>query len=54
MKPYARFDLYAECRLDPRLRLFARGENLMNVRYQEVLNYGTTGRAGYAGMGVGW
>lgn len=54
LSPYARFDVYGEYRFSPKLRVFARGENLTGVRYQEVLNYGTTGRAGYAGVGVGW
>lgn len=51
---YGRFDIYTEYRLDEHWRIFARGENLTDARYQEVLNYGTTGRAGYAGFNVTW
>lgn len=32
------------------LELYARGENLLNEQYEEVLTFGTPGIAGYAGM----
>lgn len=51
---YARLDVYAEYKLDESWRAFVRVENLTDTRYQEVLNYGTTGRAAYAGLSVSW
>ena len=54
LRPYARFDVYGQYEIQPKLRAFARLENISNVRYQEVLNYGTTGRALYGGLNVGW
>ena len=50
LQPYARFDLYAEYRLNPTFSIYARGENLTNARYEEVQNFGTAGRSVYAGM----
>ena len=54
LPPYARLDLYAEYRIDETWRIFGRIENITDARYQEVLNYGTTGRAAYAGLSVTW
>lgn len=54
LKPYARIDLRADYRINDHLTVYARGENLTNARYQEILNYGTTGRAIYAGMRATW
>jgi vitamin B12 transporter len=54
LQPYARFDLYAEYRLNPNFSIYARGENLTNARYEEVQNFGTAGRAVYAGMRANW
>lgn len=51
---YTRVDLYSEYRLDANWKVFARGENLLNERYQEVLNFGTTGPAAYAGLNATW
>ncbi|WP_375458263.1 TonB-dependent receptor plug domain-containing protein [uncultured Enterovirga sp.] len=51
---YARLDLYSEYKIDETWRVFGRIENLTDTRYQEVLNYGTTGRAAYAGLGATW
>lgn len=51
---YARLDVYSEYKIDETWRVFGRIENLTNTRYQEVLNYGTTGRAAYAGLSVTW
>jgi vitamin B12 transporter len=51
---YTRVDLYSEYRLDPTWTVFARGENILNAHYQEVLNFGTTGPAAYAGVNVTW
>ena len=47
-------DLYSEYRLDANWKVFARGENILNERYQEVLNFGTTGPALYAGFNATW
>jgi vitamin B12 transporter len=54
LDPYARLDLYTSYRLDENRRVFLRLENITDVRYQEVLNYGTTGFAGYAGFNLTW
>ena len=51
---YTRVDLYSEYKLDANWKVFARGENILNERYQEVLNYGTTGPALYAGFNGTW
>jgi vitamin B12 transporter len=54
LAPYARFDLKADYQIHKGLAVFARGENLTGTRYQEVYNYGTTGRAFYAGLRTQW
>jgi vitamin B12 transporter len=54
LAPYARLDVYGEYRVDETWRVFGRIENVTDTRYQEVLNYGTTGRAAYAGLSVTW
>jgi vitamin B12 transporter len=54
IEPYLRLDLYTEYRIDSRWRAFARLENATDTHYQEALNYGTTGRALYAGFNVTW
>lgn len=51
---YARVDLYTEYKIDNNWKVFARGENIFNERYQEVLNYGTTGPAIYGGFHATW
>jgi vitamin B12 transporter len=51
---YTRVDLYSEYRLDRTWKVFARGENILNAHYQEVLNFGTTGPAAYAGVNATW
>jgi len=35
-------------------RAFVRVENITNTRYQEVINFGTTGRALYGGFNATW
>ncbi|MDB5510864.1 MAG: hypothetical protein JWR08_347 [Enterovirga sp.] len=52
--PYARLDIYAEYKIDNTWKVFGRVENVTDTRYQEILNYGTTGRAAYAGLSVTW
>jgi len=51
---YTRVDLYTEYKLDKTWKVFARGENILNEHYQEVLNFGTTGPAVYAGFNATW
>ncbi len=54
LAPYARLDVYTDYRIDANWRAYARLENLTNARYQEVYNYGTSGRAVYAGLKAAW
>ena len=51
---YTRVDLYSEYKIDKTWKVFARGENILNEHYQEVLNFGTTGPAVYAGFNATW
>jgi vitamin B12 transporter len=51
---YTRVDLYTDYKLDANWTVFARGENILNAHYQEVLNFGTTGPAAYAGFNATW
>lgn len=51
---YTRVDLYTEYKIDSTWKVFARGENIFNEHYQEVLNFGTTGPAGYVGFNASW
>ena len=54
LAPYARLDTLVNYRVNERFDVYVRGENLTNARYQDVFNYGTTGRAVYAGMKTTW
>jgi vitamin B12 transporter len=54
LAPYARIDAFANYRLDDGLTIFGRVENVGDVRYEEVYNYGTTGRAFYGGVKFTW
>ncbi|MGL4727128.1 MAG: TonB-dependent receptor plug domain-containing protein [Bosea sp. (in: a-proteobacteria)] len=54
LAPYARLDVYTEYQVNQTVKVHARVENATNARYQEVLNYGTTGRAAYAGLTATW
>jgi vitamin B12 transporter len=51
---YTRVDLYTEYKIDNTWKVFARGENILNEHYQEVMNFGTTGPAAYAGFNASW
>jgi vitamin B12 transporter len=51
---YARLDINTEYKINDTFKVHARIENLTNARYQEVLNYGTTGRAFYSGLTATW
>jgi vitamin B12 transporter len=54
LAPYARLDALVSYRVNDHLDVYLRGENLTNARYQEVTNFGTTGRALYAGVKGSW
>ena len=54
LNSYVRFDVYTDYKIDPTWKVFARGENIFDTRYQEVLNFGTTGAAAYAGFNATW
>jgi vitamin B12 transporter len=54
LSPYARLDVYSDYRIDATWRVFARLDNATDTRYQEVFNYGTSGRALYGGFSATW
>lgn len=54
LQPYARFDIYADYRINDTFSIYARAENLTDARYQEVYDYGTAGRSFYAGLRATW
>lgn len=54
LSPYARLDMRVSYQLNDNLGFYVRAENLTDVRYQEVANYGVTGRAIYAGLNATW
>ncbi len=54
LAPYARFDVYADYKLNDTFSIYARAENLTDAEYQEVYNYGTAGRSFYAGLRATW
>lgn len=51
---YYRLDGYADYKINDSLSLFARLENIMDARYEEVRNYGVAGRSLYAGVRLDW
>ncbi len=54
LAPYARLDTRISYRVNDNLSVYVRAENLTDARYQEVKDYGTTGRAFYAGLNATW
>lgn len=54
LQPYARFDVYADYKINDTFSVYARAENITDARYQDVYNYGTSGRAFYAGLRATW
>ncbi|MGL4241573.1 MAG: TonB-dependent receptor plug domain-containing protein [Beijerinckiaceae bacterium] len=54
LAPYARLDMLTAYKINENLKLHARVENLTNARYQDVYNFGTTGRAFYGGFTATW
>lgn len=54
LAPYAKLDVLANYKVDDKLALFGRIENLTDARYEEVYNYGVAGRSYYAGISYSW
>ncbi len=54
LAPFARLDVYADYKINETFSVYARAENLTNAHYQEVLDFGTTGRAIYGGLRATW
>ncbi len=54
LAPYMRFDLLADYKLNRDVSVFARAENITDVRYEHIYNYGTAGRSIYGGIKVKW
>lgn len=54
LAPYAKLDLYADYKIDERMSVFARIENVNDARYEEVYDYGTAGRSAYGGVKFTW
>jgi vitamin B12 transporter len=54
LAPFARIDVAASYQVNETWKASVRLENLTDARYQEVLNFGTTGRAVYAGLTATW
>jgi vitamin B12 transporter len=54
LAPYARLDIRAEYRIDRTWAAHARVENVTGAKYQEAQDFGTTGRAFYAGLKANW
>ena len=50
LAPYALVDLRASLPVSPAVRLFVRGENVLDKSYSTVFRYGTLGRSVYAGL----
>lgn len=54
LAPYVRLDTRVSYRISDNLNLYVRAENLTNVRYEEVKDFGTAGRSFYAGLNATW
>ena len=54
LRPYARVDVLANYQVHQNLDLYVRAENLTDAKYQDVYNYGTTGRALFVGARARW
>lgn len=54
LKAYAKVDLFANYKVDDRLSIFGRIENIGDARYEDVYNYGTAGRSFYGGVKFTW
>jgi vitamin B12 transporter len=51
---YVTVGVRTEYKLNDNLKVYVRGENLTNERYEEIYNYGTVGRSVYAGIRATW
>jgi vitamin B12 transporter len=51
---YARLDVYSSYKINQTFEAFIRAENLANINYEEVKNFGTSGRAFYGGVRATW
>jgi vitamin B12 transporter len=54
LQPYARLDTRVDYKVNDNLSVYVRGENLTNAKYEEIRDYGTTGRAVYGGVKATW
>ncbi|HSP26276.1 MAG TPA: TonB-dependent receptor [Saliniramus sp.] len=54
LHPWARLDIATSYRFNNSVEAYARVENVTDARYEETLNYGTSGRAFYAGLKAVW
>jgi vitamin B12 transporter len=54
LAPYARIDVLASYRFNETWKVHARIENITGAKYQDVYNFGTTGRAVYSGVTATW
>ena len=51
---YGRGDIRVSYKINDNVSAYARLENVTNARYQEIRDYGVSGRAIYAGLKVTW
>jgi vitamin B12 transporter len=51
---YVKWDMSASYKISQEISAFVRLENITNVRYEEIRNFGTAGRSVYAGLKVSW
>jgi vitamin B12 transporter len=51
---YGRADMRVSYQINENVNAYVRLENLTNAYFEEVRDYGTTGRAIYAGVKVTW
>ncbi|WP_150285931.1 TonB-dependent receptor plug domain-containing protein [Rhabdaerophilum calidifontis] len=54
LAPFARLDMATSYRFNETWKASLRVENITNAKYQDVYNFGTTGRAAYAGLAATW
>lgn len=54
LSPFARFDLASSYEFNDTWKATLRLENITNAKYQDVYNFGTTGRAIYGGLTATW
>ena len=54
LAPYARLDMRVSYQFNDTFSAYVRAENVTDARYQEIKDYGTTGRANYVGLNATW